>query len=210
VLADILAALFAARLHCAWTHKVISMPSDKKLKERMVSRAQWKELAVPTALSMGAHGFCFEGIRTMHIFSVQACEILKVHNVSKWVIFLVAVVLLFRSAVVLAIFILLPAYVSLVRKEASLLSPEEETIVPMDRTFGGRIAYIGAKLNVGDAWNSFTWEARRRLVKLYVKFFLVMAALTIVFAHVFALELLLVTGENAKEIIKDIHQHVGL
>jgi hypothetical protein len=210
VLVDILVGIFAARIHCAWTHKVISMPSDKKLKERMVSRAQWSELVVPTALSAGAHGICFEAIKTMHFASLEACKMLQAQKVSNWLIFLVAVIPTLIGAVVLALFILLPAYVSLVRKEASLLSPEEETIVPMDRTFGGRLMHIGDKLNVRDAWNSFTWEARRRLVKLYVKFFFVMVALVIVFAHVFALEFLLVAGDQAKDIIKDIHKHISL
>jgi hypothetical protein len=93
--------------------------------------------------------------------------------------------------------------------EASLLSPEEETIVPMDRTFGGRIPYIGATLNVGDAWASFTWEARVRLVKHYVKFFFVMVAMTIVFVHLLALEFFAAAGADAKDIIKNIHEHIG-
>jgi hypothetical protein len=208
VIVDVLSAMFAARIHCAWTHKVISMPSDKRMPERLVSRAQWKELMVPTALSAGAHGFVFEGMRVMHEYSAQACEILDKHQVSTWIIFAVAVVPVLIGGVVLALTILLPAYVSLVRKEASLLSPEEETIVPMDRTFGGRIPHIGARLNVSDAWASFTWEARTRLVKLYVKFFFVMAALVVVFAHVMALEFVVAAGANAKDIIKDIQEHI--
>jgi hypothetical protein len=123
VIVDVLSAMFAARIHCAWTHKVISMPSDKRMPERLVSRAQWKELMVPTALSAGAHGFVFEGMRVMHEYSAQACEILNKHQVSTWIIFAVAVVPVLIGGVVLALTILLPAYVSLVRKEASLLSP---------------------------------------------------------------------------------------
>jgi hypothetical protein len=210
VLVDVGAAIFAARLHCAWTHKVISMPSDKKLKERMVSRAEWKELIVPTALSAGAHGFVVEAMKVILYGSVEACKMLEAQKVSNVLIFLVGVIPALVGGIVLALFILLPAYVSLVRKEASMLSPEEETIVPMDRTFDGRLQHIGDKLNVGDAWNSFTSEARIRLVKLYVKFFFVMVALFIVFAHVFALEFLLVAGDQAKDIIKDIHKHISL
>lgn len=209
VLVDVLASLFAARIHCAWTHKVISMPSDKSLRARMVSRAQWKELVVPTALSAGAHGFVFEGMRVMHEYSAQACQMLEQHQVSNWIIFAVAVLPVLIGGAVLALFILLPAYVSLVRKEASLLSPEEETIVPMDRTFGGRIPYIGAKLNVGDAWASFAWDARVRLVKHYVKFFFVMVAMVLFFAHVLALEFLMAAGSNAMDILKDIQEHIG-
>jgi len=208
VLVDVLTAIFAARIHCAWTHKVISMPSDKRIRDRLVTRAQWKELMVPTALSAGAHGFVFEGIQVMHDYASQACEMLEQHQVSPWVIFAVAVVPVLAGGAALALFILLPAYVSLVRKEASLLSPEEETIVPMDRTFGGRIPYIGAKLNVGDAWASFTWEARVRLVKLYVKFFFVMVAMFLLFAHLLAFEFFVAAGSKAQDIILDIMEHM--
>jgi hypothetical protein len=209
VLVDVLSAIIAARVHAAWTHKVISMPSDKTLRQRLVSRAQWKELAVPAALSAGAHGFVFEGMQIMHYYSTQACEMLEANQVSKGLIFLVAVLPMLLGGAVLALFILLPAYVSLVRKEASLLSPEEDTIVPMDRTFGGRIPYIGATLNVGDAWASFTWEARARLVKHYIKFFFVMVAMTIVFGHLLALEFFLAAGKDAKDILKAVHEHFG-
>ncbi|KIV99509.1 uncharacterized protein PV09_08815 [Verruconis gallopava] len=210
VMVDIFAAVFAARLHCAWTHKVISMPSDKKLRQRMISRAQWKELALPTALSAGAHGVVFEGVKIMHHFSAEACRVLDAHQINKALLVLVAVVPVLIGVAVLSLFILLPAYVTLVRKEASLLSPEEETIVPMDRTFGGRIQYIGAKLNIGDAWNSFTWEARRRLIKLYVKFFFVMSALMLLFVHLIALEFLLALGGDAKNVLQDIQSHIKM
>jgi len=209
VLADVAAGILAARLHCAWTHKVITMPSEKKLKARMVSRAQWRELVAPTALSVAVHSVSFTAIEFMHVLSTEAAATLGSKGVSAWVVFPVAILPSLIGAAALALFVMLPAYVTLVRKEASLLHPEEETIVSMDRTFGDRIN-VGERLTLTDAWNSFNWEARRRLVKLYIKFFFIMFAVVIAFSHILGLEFLLVAGDSAKDIVKGMHQHMSL
>jgi len=210
VLADVAAGLLTARLHCAWTHQVISMPSTKTFRERMITRAQWRELMMPTTFSHAAHSISYLAIRQMYIVSVQAAEMLRAEKTANWIVVCVAFIPTIVGASVLGLFIMLPAYVALVRKEASLLAPEEETIVAMDRTFGGKLTYIGQKLNFVDAWNSFTWEARRRLVKLYIKFFFIMVLLVFTFSHIVALELFLMVGDNAMDIVKGVHQHMSL
>ena len=73
-----------------------------------------------------------------------------------------------------AVFVLFPTNVILVRVAASVLPEEEATILPFDRTFGGRVA-PGERLKMLDAWKSFTWEAIKRVIKIYVKAFLLQA-----------------------------------
>jgi len=73
-----------------------------------------------------------------------------------------------------AVFVFFPANVILVRIAASVLPEEEATILPFDRTFGGKMA-PGERLKMFDAWKSFTWEAIKRVVQIYVKAFLLQA-----------------------------------
>jgi hypothetical protein len=185
-------------------------PEEKKsLRNCLVTRSQWRhDLLLPTALSAAAHAFSFQAISIIYMLCVQAVVPLEKQGLAPWAIVTFTILPPIIAGILLGLFIMLPAYVTLVRVEASLLSPEVETIVPMDRTFGNRIPYIGAKLHISDAWNSFTWEARRRLVKLYVKFFLVMCAVTFVFAHVFALELLFIGWDGAKDLLSVLNEHV--
>jgi len=199
IFAGIIAHILTARLHCAWTHKVISMPSTKNIKERMISRASWRELVLPTALSILMQDIGLLGIGAIAALCMQAGHKLGEHGSPKWLQLVVMVVPVLISVVAIAICVMMPAYVALVRKEASLLPEEEETIVSMDRTFGGKVTHVGASLSYRDAWRSWTWEARRRLIKLYVKFFFIMTAFTIVVSHVVGLELFLILGDQIKE-----------
>jgi uncharacterized membrane protein len=175
------------------------MPSTKNIKERMVSRASWRELVLPTALSILMQDIGLLGIGAIAALCMQAGHKLGEHGSPKWLQLVVMVVPVLISVVAIAICVMMPAYVALVRKEASLLPEEEETIVSMDRTFGGKVTHVGASLSYRDAWRSWTWEARRRLIKLYVKFFFIMTAFTIVVSHVVGLELFLILGDQIKE-----------
>jgi len=209
IIADIAAAVVTSRLHCAWTHKIISMPSSKSLKARRVSRAQWRELMGPTALSVGAQSASLCGIAM--VFRMSAFIVNNLHtngSAPKWVLPIIAIVPGALTASILGLFLMLPAYVSLVRKEASMLPEEDETIVSFDRSFGGRLTRVGTSATLREAWQSFTWEARRRLVGLYVKFFFIMVAMTIVVSHVLALELYLVAGDQIKEFARTAHREM--
>jgi len=209
ILADIVASVITARLHCAWTHKVMSMPSSKSLRNRMVSRAQWRELMGPTALSVGAQSTGLCGIAM--VFRISGMLVHNLHKndaAPKWTLPILAIVPGILTAIVLGLFMMFPAYVSLVRKEASMLPEEEETIVNFDRSFGGRLTQVGTAATLRESWQSFTWEARRRLVGLYVKFFFIMAAMMFVFVHVVMLELYLVAGKEIKDYARSVHQEI--
>ncbi|SCO01702.1 uncharacterized protein FFB20_11468 [Fusarium fujikuroi] len=81
----------------------------------------------------------------------------------------------------------IPAYVVLVRVQASLLPADADTIIPFDRSFNGRIepVVVGGLgyATVRDAWSSFSKSAWRRIVMLSVKIVAVtFAALCVIFA----------------------------
>jgi len=205
---NIAAAMLASRMHCAWTHKIISMPSEKKLWERRVSRQQWKTLFIPTAMSILARDLSVYSLVYTVIMSKTAAQALtEKANLPAWAAVLMVVVPVIFSTVFLGIFVMLPAYAALVRKEASMLPEEDETIISFDHSFGGKLQHIGEQLSYKDAWKSFDGEARRRVIKLYVKFFFIMTAIMVVMAHVIGLEFMLVAGDKIPELAMHVKQN---
>jgi hypothetical protein len=104
---------------------------------------------------------------------------------------------------VLGVFLVIPANIALTRVQASLIPEAEETIVPFDRTFNGKVVpeIVGGTGVVGmlDAWKTFDWAARIRLVKAYVKVFAMQMALTLTLFVVIFAQLFVVMGkENMK------------
>ncbi|OAT10101.1 hypothetical protein BDBG_05782 [Blastomyces gilchristii SLH14081] len=96
----------------------------------------------------------------------------------------------FLLAICLTLLIELPATVTMIRVAASILPDQEETIVPFDRTFGGKVqpAILGGSGKIGllDAWKTFTWPSRVRLLKVLVKTFAMMVPVTVACAIVIA------------------------
>jgi len=105
-------------------------------------------------------------------------------------------------ALVLGFLLVVPADVSLTRVQASLLADSEETIVPFDRSFNGKVIpeIVGGTGAIGmlDAWKSFDWAARVRLVKAYLKVFLMQLAIASVFVVIAVLEVTLVFSKSKK------------
>jgi hypothetical protein len=185
-----------ANIHAAWTHKVVSLPTNKSFCQRLPSKADWKVLAVPAAIEaampyvslyltagvamlMGLHKLDQENL-DQYTGTQVACLIIR---------FIITVVF----AITCTLFLCLPAIVTLVRVEASLLPEDEDTIVPFDRSFGGKVSGAG-KIGFLDAWRSFNWEARRRLIKLFVKVFFILSGMIFLVLHVLLAEAFIVMG----------------
>lgn len=121
----------------------------------------------------------------------------------------------FGMFLMLALFLLLqiPASVTLVRVAASMLPEEDETIVPFDRTFGGKTTptILGGQGKIGlvEAWRSFAWASRMRLVKLMIKVALIMMAVWVLFTIVLVAEAHLLFGDSLGEMMKTIHGVAG-
>jgi hypothetical protein len=111
-------------------------------------------------------------------------------------------------AITCTLFLCLPANVTLVRIEASILPEEDDTIVPFDRTFGGKVVsqMMGGtgKVSFLEAWRSFNWEARRRLIKLFVKGFFVIMGMLLVVSHVLVAEAFVVMGPAMGKVLSQM------
>ncbi|KAI9867607.1 MAG: hypothetical protein M1813_008406 [Trichoglossum hirsutum] len=200
--ATIIAVVLCARLDLAWNNIVISEGSPKYWFRRIPGFKPWFKV-IPAA--------------TLYAFADQLTVILPVQlarmNGLKDLIdnmghppaddaerraIMHAVcrnglaVLLVGVAV--AILVLIPAGVTLTRVQASLLPDNEETIVPFDRTFGGKVVpeVVGGSGVVGvlDAWRSFGWSSRIRLLKVYAKVAAIQITLFTLFVVVISAEVL--------------------
>ncbi|KAM7200049.1 ubiquitin carrier protein [Naviculisporaceae sp. PSN 640] len=91
--------------------------------------------------------------------------------------------------------LVLPCEVALVRVQASLLSPEEPTIIPFDTTFKGKVgpAVVDGKgyLTMRDALSSFSRADWLRFFKLYIKIFFISVAAVFAFLITMVLQALL-------------------
>jgi hypothetical protein len=114
---------------------------------------------------------------------------------------------IFIFGLVLAFLIVIPANVTLTRVQASLLSDAEETIVPFDRSFGGKVIpeIVGGTGVIGmlDAWKTFDWASRIRLIKTYVKVFAMQFAVTILFALVLVAQIFMIVGRDWSKLIPE-------
>jgi hypothetical protein len=192
-----------ANIHAAWTHKVVSLPTNKSFCQRLPGKADWKVLALPAAIEaampyvsvyltcgvamlMGLHKLDQENVSAYSGVQI-ACLVLRL-------------VITFVFAITCTLFLCLPAVVTLVRIESSLLPEDEDTIVPFDRSFGGKATSAG-KIGFLDAWRSFNWEARRRLIKLFAKVFFILTGVMFVLMHVLVAEAFIVLGPQLGEVL---------
>ncbi|KAF2449149.1 hypothetical protein P171DRAFT_469290 [Karstenula rhodostoma CBS 690.94] len=191
-----------ANLHAAWTHKVISSPSDVSFWSRIPSRKEWKVLALPAAVAATMpYISLFLSLGFVSWFGIPKdmnSNDFANYNGGQWASFILRCVAVLAISVCCTLFLCMPAVVTQIRVDASILPEDQDVIVPFDRTFGGKVVpkVLGGTGCVGfmDAWRSFNWEARRRLIKLYIKGFMCLAALGFVIVHVLALEVFVIMG----------------
>ena len=196
-----LAGAAVANLHAAWTHKVVSMPSEATFWQRVPSKSSWKALAPAAAISAAMPYislYLTAGVAILLGLHKVNPENLDQYTSRQWACLAVRGLATIVFAIFTSLFLCIPATVTQVRIEASLLPEEQDSIVPFDRTFGGKVVgqLLGGTGRIGflDAWRSFNWEARRRLIKLYVKIGAIMAFAIFVVVHVLAFEVFGVMG----------------
>lgn len=207
---NVFAALPIARLHMAWTHALISMPSNLRWYQRITPLSTYKQLWLPTIVSNTATVYAVYAIGMFAYFisslSIEGSmarldkgEAISSGDVAAAVASIVGV---FVFAIFVGLFVVLPAHVTLVRIEASMLPEDQDTIVPFDRSFGGRVQpkVLGGTGAVSfmDAWKTFNWEARRRIIKLQVKSALIQTFTIFTFVHFVAFEALAIMGKDIR------------
>lgn len=171
-----LAQLALTQLSAAWTHIVISNPSDRRFYRRLPPFKKTFEatcfpilalwiansitITIPTLIG-GAIGIPLPG-------DGNDGNGPRLGAGDMWKPTVVGLV-----AIVLQLLTVVPANVLLVRIQASLLPPDEDTIVPFDRSFQGKLepAIVGGKgfVSMRDALATFPKESWIRLYKLYAK-----------------------------------------
>ncbi|KAL5344095.1 ubiquitin-conjugating enzyme/RWD-like protein [Aspergillus crustosus] len=179
-------AVLLANLQVAWVHIVISEPSSKRFYRRIPSiRSLTKILpaaAFENLLINGAYFVVLLFIKLVHglgeldlVGSIgngspeayrNAFTMLSIATLVSW----------------LASF---PARVIFIRVAASMLPEEDESIIPFDRSFGGKVVpgiVGGGVLSIKDAWTTFDRDGWKRYIKALVKATGIQFALAIFFS----------------------------
>ena len=202
----VLVSVGLCRLSLLWTHVVISEPSKESWYRRIVSRAVGSKVIIPTAMfalaeqaavllpTMLAKSANLQGVfrDPNHAFNHMS------QGEQSWTLLKLALISL--SGVVCFITIYLPAKIAFTRVQASLLSSEDEAIVPFDRSFGGKVvpAVMGAygKIVMGEAWKTFDWNSRIRVFKVYAKVALIQGAIFVIYAFTMLFEFRFAMGSR--------------
>ncbi|KAI0393476.1 ubiquitin carrier protein [Xylariaceae sp. FL0594] len=206
MLAVVIVPFVLVQPYATWTHTIISAtPSSKSFWKRFPPfKKAFRATALPVFLYVLAKEasvalpLVLSGVLGMKIWNPSEPNVLpQVEKDDAWKGLLVLL-----SALALHVFLVIPAQVVLTRVQASFLPEEEDTIVPFDRTFGGKVepAVVGGKgyVNMADAWKSFSGASWVRLIKLYLKIFLVSVALSVVWAAVIIPEYILIANKSRK------------
>ncbi|KAI0159705.1 ubiquitin carrier protein [Xylariaceae sp. FL1272] len=189
----------------AWTHIVISTPSSQWFWQRFPPFTRtFKATALPMALYLVAAEVAASlprglarllNISTWNYQNPNTIPDHDKHDLWKGIV-------IFVVALALQVFLVIPAQATLTRVQASFLPEDHDTIVPFDRSFGGKVepAVVGGKgyISMAEAWKSFSRESWIRLVKLYVKIFFVGIGLFLTLAAVLIPEYLLIMAHSTK------------
>jgi hypothetical protein len=206
LLAPIIATVVCAQLSVAWTHLVISDPSPKPWYRRIPSIRTWKKVAGPTAMLAVAHQIAIvlpAYVAATFNFLGQPDDFANTTAAQRWIIGL-KVLSIFTLSLALAVLVVIPANVTLIRMQASVLPDEVESVVPFDRSFGGKVVpeIVGGSGIIGmlDAWKTFDRNARVRLFKAYAKVFAMQLAIAVLFFSVIGAEVAMIVGKNMNEL----------
>jgi len=206
--APVIAALVCANLATTWTHVAISNPSNKAWYKRIPSCKTWKKVACPTVCLAIAN----QMTRLVPMYLAGHLGMLDVMphqlnalSMEERNMFVVKGLAVGFAGLMMAIIFILPAKVTLTRVQASLLSEEDETIVPFDRSFGGKVVpqILGGAgvVFTRDAWRTFTADSRLTLFKSYGKVMAMEIMLGLGFATLIFGELIVILGEDIKRFI---------
>jgi len=176
---------------------------------RLAPKSTWRKLAIPTAVTMLAQQAAiliplYLAIAVGLTKAPDAIAQLSRHeqNVMIWSGFGISIL-----TIILGVFVAIPANVILTRVQASILSDTDETIIPFDRTFKGKVVpeIVGGTgvIGMADAWNTFDWAARVRLVKIYAKVFAMQLALGVFFIVVLCAQLWVFIGKDLKKAMEE-------
>jgi hypothetical protein len=198
VLGSVWGAWTMAWIHMMWTHRVISMPgapyfnftggganARKVWAAAIMNSLAWEAtIGIPMALAYYSGAVVFEKTDGMtHIQVGSSSQEFDISMVMK---------MLSIAAIGVTTFfgLYIPSYVALIRVEASVLPANIESIVRIDRTFGGRVTVDSEGCTNGlgfvAAWSSFTASQRKKLLSMIGRIFAVEVVLHMIVGFFFA------------------------
>ncbi|EED19068.1 ubiquitin conjugating enzyme, putative [Talaromyces stipitatus ATCC 10500] len=198
------AEILLANLRVGWIHIVISEPSAKSLWSRIPSwRKTFMKIAPAAALrSLAAQIVTF--VPLVIVYSTKVLEYGSEPSARSPAAALSGAFGLLALFLVLYVLIQIPAEVTFIRVAASMLPEDDETIVPFDRSFGGKVTpeIIGGqgKIGIVDAWRSFSWGSRMRFLGIVGKVFLLQTALGLMFGVILFGQILLFFGNKGFDV----------
>lgn len=153
-------SVLLVQLSAAWTHIIISEPSQKPFWHRLLSfKVAFRATALPTV----AYYFC--GALLEKLPTMLASKLIHQpgeKDIVGWALSL-------GIYLVISIFISIPTSAVLTRVQASLLPEEDQTIVPLDRALALHKAEGKEYMSMIEAWKSMPRASWIRLYKLYAK-----------------------------------------
>jgi hypothetical protein len=197
---DAAATVLCAQLSLGWTHIVISEPSPKAWFRRIPTLKMWKKVAGPTAILAVAEQLSVMLPLYLAInigLTKDPKEVAEMPDRLQKALIIKSIGI-FALGLILAFLIVIPANVTLTRVQASLLNDEHDTIVPFDRSFGGKVIpeIVGGtgKISILEAWMTFNMAARFRLIKAYLKVFMMQVGATVFFTILLVGQILVIGG----------------
>ncbi|GAO16004.1 uncharacterized protein UV8b_04452 [Ustilaginoidea virens] len=207
--ATLLAALALVQLSTAWVHVVISEPSPLPFWARLppfrrTFDATWQAVTIfwfashvarfiPLALALAM------GLRLPRSGFGEPMDVDALGAG-----FFVKTLVLAVVTIACSVFVTVPAYVVLVRVQASLLPVDQSTIIPFDRSFQAKVEpeVVGGKgyATVMDAWTTYSKTAWRRLITLYLKMFAITMTALVVFTALLVPQIIFV-AKHSKEVL---------
>jgi pSer/pThr/pTyr-binding forkhead associated (FHA) protein len=117
------------------------------------------------------------------------------------------------------IFMIIPAMITLVRTEASLIPESDEVIVPLDRTFDGLVDLSRTHMQSGTlmriftlmtlgSWKLTSMDVASRVVLIYFKFFLLTVFVALVFFLLIYVELYAILGDKLMVLLAVVQDQV--
>lgn len=208
-LGGIIADVALTGLAVTWVHTVISDPATLPggFWKRIPPFHIWKKVVPAAAIqSVAAHVSVLVPLAVaMSIYPIKVDDNggITVPDMNKPGAIIAPIVFFFLT-IALTLLIQVPAAVTMIRVAASTLSPEVETIVPFDRSFSGLVepAVLGGGcIGLLDAWKSFGWPSRVRLVKLLAKYYGMVLVNLAVFILLVSVEVVTLAGGDLRKLI---------
>lgn len=196
-----IATLLLTQLSTAWVHIVMTPPSTRPWYCRTLPfRYVFKATALPLLAHWASSAVAIEIPRLLAIVLGLPDEMPdRYMDPLKGTYILAKSAPVVGLAILLYLFAVIPTQVILVRVQASLLPPTEDTIIPFDRLFKGKLdpAVLGGGsttfLTMRDALTTFGREGWKRLVNMYIKIIAINVAFQVLVFGTFLLEFFIFT-----------------